>query len=121
MLTKVETTTMKTVTVQLSSLVSQFAAHQTDFLFDLGSDSPLEAEDNVELFLKDLRNLLNPKRGMVVSTLRRLFSEGFTMMLLAPSVFEVLEATQAEGAEFSIVVRDGKDAVCILCQAEVTW
>lgn len=112
---------MKTVTVQLSSLVSQFAAHQTDFLFDLGSDDPHHAEDSIETFLGDLRNLLNPKRGLVVSTVRRLFSEGFTMMLLAPSVFEVLEVAHAEGQEISIVVRDGKDAVCILCQAEITW
>ena len=112
---------MKTVTVQLSSLISQFAAHQTDYLFDLGTDDPYDAEDNIEAFLRDLRNLLNPKRGQVVSTVRRLFSEGFTMMLLAPSVFEVLETAHAEGVEISIVVRDGKDAVCILCQAEITW
>lgn len=113
---------MKTVTVQLANLVSQFAAHQADFLYDLGCDADLEShEDNLELFIKDLRNLLNPKRGMVVTTLRRLFSEGFTMMLLAPSVFEVLEVAHAEGEEISIVVRDGKDAVCILCQAEITW
>lgn len=112
---------MKTVTVQLANLVSQFAAHQTDFLFDCGKDDPESQEDNVELFVRDLRNLLNPKRGLVVTTLRRLFSEGFTMMLLAPSVFEVLEVAHAEGEEISIVVRDGKDAVCILCQAEITW
>ena len=113
---------MKTVTVQLANLVSQFAAHQTDFLYDLGSDADLEThEDNVILFVKDLRNLLNPNRSQAASTLRRLFSEGFTMMLLAPSVFEVLEVAHAEGEEISIVVRDGKDAVCILCQAEITW
>jgi hypothetical protein len=113
---------MKTVTVQLANLVSQFAAHQTDFLYDLGSDTDLESyEDNIEIFIKDLHNLLNPNRGQVVPTLRRLFSEGFTMMLLAPSVFEVLEVAHAEGDEISIVVRDGKDAVCILCQAEITW
>ncbi len=112
---------MKTVTVQLSSLISQFAAHQTDFLYDLGTDDPHHAEDNIEVFLRDLRNLLNPKRGWVDSTLRRLFSEGFTMMLLAPETFEVLEVAHAEGDEISIVVRDGKDAVCILCQAEINW
>jgi hypothetical protein len=112
---------MKTVTVQLSSLISQFAAHQTDYLFDLGTDDPCDAEDNIEAFLRDLRNLLNPKRGQVVTTLRRLFAEGFTMMLLAPLVFDVLETAHAEGDEISIVVRDGKDAVCILCQAEITW
>jgi hypothetical protein len=113
---------MKTVTVQLSSLVSQFAAHQADFLYDFGSDADLEShEDNLELFLRDLRTLLNPNRAQVVPTLRRLFSDGFTMMLLAPSVFEVLEVAHAEGDEISIVVRDGKDAVCILCQAEITW
>lgn len=112
---------MKTVTVQLSSLVSQFAAQQTDFLFDCGKDDPQSQEDNVELFVRDLRNLLNPKRGLVVNTLRRLFSEGFTMMLLAPSVFEALEVAQSEGEEISLVVRDGKEAVCILCQAELVW
>jgi hypothetical protein len=112
---------MKTVTVQLASLISQFAAHQTDYLFDLGSDDPHHAEDNIEAFLRDLRNLLNPKRGMVVPTLRRLFSEGFTMMLLSPCVFEMLETAHAEGEEISLVVRDGKDAVCILCQAELVW
>lgn len=112
---------MKTVTVQLSSLVSQFAAHQTDFLFDCGKDDPESQEDNVELFIKDLRNLLSPKQSLVVSTVRRLFAEGFTMMLLAPSVYEVLEVAHAEGEEFSLIVRDGKDAVCILCQAELVW
>ena len=112
---------MKTVTVQLASLVSQFAAHQTDFLFDCATDNPEEQEDNIELFVKDLRNLLNPKRGLVVSTVRRLFAEGFTMMLLAPSVYEVLETAHSEGQEFSLIVRDGKEAVCILCQAELVW
>jgi hypothetical protein len=112
---------MKTVTVQLSNLVSQFAAHQTDFLFDCATDRAEDHEDDLELFIKDLRNLLNPNRGQVVTTVRRLFSEGFTMMLLAPLVFDVLETAHAEGDEISIVVRDGKDAVCILCQAEITW
>lgn len=112
---------MKTVTVQLTNLVSQFAAHQADFLLDCSTDSPEDLEDNVELFIKDLRNLLSPKQSLVVSTVRRLFSEGFTMMLLAPLVFDVLETAHAEGEEISIVVRDGKDAVCILCQGEITW
>ena len=112
---------MKTVTVQLATLVSQYAAHQTDFLFDCAQDDPESQEDNVELFVKDLRNLLHSKRGQVVATVRRLFSEGFTMMLLAPSVYEVLETAHSQGEEFSLIVRDGKEVVCILCQAELVW
>jgi hypothetical protein len=112
---------MKIVTVQLSSLISQFASHQTDFLFDCALDNPEEQEDNVEIFLKDLRNLLSPNRSLVVTTIRRLFFDGFTMMLLNSSAFNALEVAFAEGNEFSIVIRSGKEAVCILCQAEITW
>jgi translation initiation factor 2B subunit (eIF-2B alpha/beta/delta family) len=113
--------TMKSVTVQLSSLVSQFAAHQTDFLWDYGKDDPEAQEDNVETFIKDIRNLLSPKRDLVISTLRRLFSEGFTYMLLAREVFEVLETADAQDEDFSVIVKDGKETVCILCKAELVW
>lgn len=112
---------MKTVTVQLSSLVSQFAAHQTDFLFDCAMDDPEAQEDNVEVFLKDIRNLLSPNRNLVLSTVRRLFVEGYTVMLLSPAVVDVLETAHSQGEEFSVLVKDGKKTVCILCEAELVW
>jgi hypothetical protein len=113
---------MKTFTVQLSSLVSQFVTHQADYLFDCAKDeNPKDHEDNVELFLKDIRNLMCPNRGLVVNTLRRLFSDGFTMMLLAPAILEQLEFAIASQEEISLIVRDGKEVTCILCQAELSW
>jgi len=111
---------MKTVTVQLQALIANFSASQTDYLLDCGEGIG-ENEDDIEQFLKDLRNLLNPKRGLVPCTLRRLFSEGFTMMMLTSDQFQFLETAVDEEDEFSIVVKNGKETLCILCEKEVVW
>lgn len=112
---------MKTVTVQLQALIANFTASQSDYLLDSGVDNPIEREDDIEQFLCDLRNLLNPRRGMAVTTVRRLFSEGFTMMMLPPEHFETLETAHAEGVEISVVVKNGKETLCILCEKELVW
>ena len=112
---------MKTVTVQLQALIANFSASQSDYLLDCGIDNPIENEDDIEQFLKDLRNLLNPRRGLAVTTLRRLFSEGFTMMMLPPDHFEFLETAATEEVEFSIIVKNGKETLCILCEKEINW
>lgn len=112
---------MKTVTVQLAQLVSNFSSSQCDYLLGSEDDHLAQPIPDTELFLQDLRNLLNPKRGLTVSTLRRLFSEGFTMMMLPPDQFEFLETAAAEEDDFCIVVKNGKSTLCILCEKEVTW
>lgn len=111
---------MKTIQVQLQSLIANFSASQSDYLLDSGV-GPCETESDIEQFLQDLRNLLNPRRGLTVTTLRRLFSEGFTMMMLNPDHFETLETSHAEGVEISVVVKNGKETLCILCEKELVW
>lgn len=111
---------MKTLTVQLQALIANFTASQSDYLLDNGTD-PCENELDIEQLLQDLRNLLNPKRGLTASTLRRLFSVGFTMMMLSPDQFEFLETAAEEEVDFCIVVKNGKDTLCILCEKEISW
>ena len=111
---------MKTVTVQLHQLVHNFSSAQCDYL--LGhEDDPVDAEMNTDSFLKDLRNLLSPKQEAAITTLRRLFAEGFTMMMLPPDQFEVLELAYREGEDFCLVVKSGQDTLCILCAKELVW
>jgi hypothetical protein len=109
------------VTVQLHQLVSNFTASQTDYILGHDDMDCHELEDNTESFLKDLRNLLNHRRGQVVPTLRRLFSEGFTMMMLPSEHFDVLETASRADEDFAVVVKDGSDTLCILCKAECQW
>lgn len=111
---------MKQVTVQLHQLVSNFTAAQTDYILGHDMDA-VEQEDNTELFLRDLRNLLIPARGQVVPTLRRLFSDGFTMMMMPPEHFDVLEEASKADEDFCIIVKEGQETLCILCKAEAQW
>jgi len=111
---------MKTVTVQLQTLITNFFASQSDYILDCGEWIGGN-EDDIEQLLKDLRNLLNPKRGLVPCTLRRLFSEGFTMMMLTSDQFQFLETAVDQGDEFAVVVKNGKETLCILCEKELVW
>ena len=110
---------MKQVTVQLSELISNFTASQSDYILSI--DELSEMEDATEYFIVDLRNLLIRKRGQTATTLRRLFSEGFTMMMVPPEHFDVLETASKRDEDFCIVVKDGKDTICILCKHEAVW
>ena len=116
---------MKEITIQLSSLVSNFASGMADFLFDLNNDpavTPAEAQDQTEPFIRDLRVLLGSysTHDRVITTLRRLFKEGHTIALLG-SKFEEVETCHAKEEEFCLVVKKLKKTVCILCLEEMVW
>ena len=110
---------MKTVTVQLNALIQNFSSSMIDFIGD--HEDVLQIEDDTECFLRDLRNLMNPKRQMAATTLRRLFSDGYSMMLLPATEFDFLETAYNDGDEFSIVIKDGQETLCILCKNEIHW
>jgi hypothetical protein len=114
---------MKEITIQLSSLVSNFASNMADFLFDFNNDpgvTPDEARDQAEPFIRDLQILLSSNQEQVLSTLRRLFKEGHSCSLLG-SKFEEVETCYAKDEEFCLVVKKIKKTVCILCLDEMTW
>jgi hypothetical protein len=110
---------MKTATVQLSDLLAHFTACQTDYIRMI--DDLDEREDAVDIFLRDLRNLMTGRRGAPVPTLRRLFSEGFTMMLLPVDQFDILDAANMADEDFCLVVKDGLETLCILAKNELSW
>jgi hypothetical protein len=110
---------MKTVTVTLEEIVTAFSASMTDYLLNIEDNT--ELGDATETFLQDLRNLLVIPRALAPSTLRRLAGEGFTMMMLPPTVFEELEVAHAEGHDFCLVVRHDGATLCILCKGELMW
>lgn len=110
---------MKAITVSLEAIVSAFTASMTDYLLNV--EDVTELEDGTETFLRDLRNLLNVKRNQAPSTLRRLASEGFTMMMLPHAVFDQVEVAHAEEQDYCLVVKHDGDTLCILCKAEMMW
>lgn len=110
---------MKVITVSLDEVVSAFSASMTDYLLNI--EDVVEAEDALESYVRDLRNLLNVKRNQTPSTLRRLAEEGFTMMMLPLRVFEQVEVAHAEGQDYCLVVNHDGDTLCILCKAEMMW
>jgi hypothetical protein len=116
---------MKEITIQLGSLVSNFAGGMTDFLFDYNNDpgvTPAEAQDQTEPYIRDLRILLGAysTHEEVLSTIRKLFKEGHSCMLLG-SKFEEVEACYTKEEEFCLVVKKIKKTVCILCLDEMSW
>lgn len=110
---------MKTVTVTLQEILSAFADSMTNYILDI--EDLVDMEDATETYLRDVRNIMNVKRGMAPSTLRRLTQEGFTIMMLPPTVFDQLEVAYAEQNEFCLVVKHEKETLCILCQSELNW
>ena len=116
---------MKEITIQLSTLVSNFASGMADFLFDYNNDpgvTPAEALDQTEPFLRDLRVLLgsNCSHDRVIATLRRLFKEGHSCVLLG-SKFEEVETCHAKDEEFCLVIKKLKKTVGILCLDDMAW
>lgn len=110
---------MKTVTVSLEEIVTAFSASMTDFLLNI--EDLTELEDSTEAFLRDLRNLMIVKRNQCPTTLRRLMSGGYTMMMLPFKAFEELEIAHAEGRDFCLAVSHEGSTLCILCKAEMMW
>ena len=80
-----------------------------------------EHEQELSMYFKDLRGLLSPSNHVVRDTLRRLFRDGTTMMMLSPLEFEFLEQASTNNEEFCVIVKDREDTLCILSMSEVTW
>jgi len=110
---------MQTVTISLSQILSNLTSSWIDIIQDC--DSKAEHERQLNEFTSDLRDLLSFSDVTVVNALRRLFSQGFTMMMLGHDHFTELEVLSKAEEEHCVVVKDGTKVLCILCQSELVW
>lgn len=109
---------MKTVTTTLRDLINNFNATMVDSVLDGRGE---EGYSDVACYLMDLKGLLSSSPTQVAATVRRLFSQGFTMMLLSPVEFEYMDAANMADEDFCLVVKDNGETLCILAKNELSW
>lgn len=109
---------MKTVTVSKADLIRNYTTAMIDIALD---NDPEGMEDTAGSLARDLRNLFSAKRSNVVGTLRLMFSQGFTMMLLGPDQFDFLDAAERDEEDFCVQVTDEGETLCLICKSELSW
>ena len=117
--------TQNIIEVTMYTLIHNYSSSMAEMLWDMRKDNEddgIDSRGDVKVFTKDLEQLLSPHTAK--QTVRRLFSEGMTAMLVGGEIQDKLEKWEVDGADYTLVIHEGlrfTSPFTALTRSEISW
>jgi hypothetical protein len=112
------------IIVNQFDLVMNFAAQMQEMLRDNFNDGVVVEEHvkDIENFSRDLSAIASKDSITSGAAFKRLFKDGFTLMIMNPDDFEKIENYDAGDLDYQVAIFDDKGfPVCLIQKADIVW
>lgn len=112
-----------TVSVYQEEAVARFRESMMEYLSDVQSDTTVEEFiTDLEIFNRDLKSINSQQASISLPAFKRLFSQGYTMMMMDPKEFDMLEDLSKNGEDFNVIIfRQDGEPVGLVSKEFLNW
>lgn len=108
------------IDVTIKEIFDEYTSTSVQHLWESRNDDCQNIDTLAHDFRKDITGLLTP--SIQRATIRRMFSEGYTMMMIPTKKFDIIDDASANSNDFTIsIFNDDSKLILVLTTDEVAW
>lgn len=108
------------IDVTIKEIYDEYSSCSTELFWEARNDDSENIDRMAHDFRQNIYGLLIP--SLRRQTLRRMFSEGYTMELIPPHKFNLIEGASTSSLDFTIsIYDDNAKLISVLTTDEISW
>ena len=108
------------IDVTIKEIFDEYTSASVQLLWESRNDDCQNIDTLAHDFRRDISGLLTP--SLQRQNIRRMFAEGYTMMMIPSKKFDIIDDASANSSDFTIsIFNDDSKLISVLTTEEVSW